>query len=42
LILSSRLYREHNLRRPVTEGSEYDSVAQDALEASVTMVKVLP
>ena len=42
VILSSKLYHEHNLRRPVTEGSEFDSVAQDALEASVTMVKPLP
>jgi hypothetical protein len=42
VILSSKLYYEHNLRRPVIEGADLDSVAQDALEASVTMVKVLP
>jgi hypothetical protein len=42
VILSSKLFYEHNLRRPVIEGADPDGVAQDALEASVTMVKVLP
>lgn len=42
VILSSKLYYEHNLRRPAAEGVDFDRVAQDALEASVTMVKLLP
>jgi len=42
VILSSKLYYEHNLRHPAVEGVDFDRAAQDALEASVTMVKLLP
>lgn len=42
VMLSSKLYYEHNQRRPFTDSSEFERVAGDALEASVTIIKRLP
>ena len=42
LILSSRLYYEHNLRHPDTASSDFNKLAKAALEASITIIKDLP
>ena len=42
IILSSRLYYEHNLRHPYTESSDFNKLAKAALEASITIIKDLP